>query len=90
MQWNMEAMSNYVDFNSIIVKVGRKSTHKLIRNSFDCDNSMSHRQFRYEYRFGLSLASMSNVGIYLSNHITGPSCFGVCIENAQKKRDNSM
>lgn len=46
MQWNMEAMSNYVDFNSIIVKVGRKSTHKLIRNSFDCDNSMSHRQFR--------------------------------------------
>lgn len=46
MQWNMEAMSNYVDFNSIIVKVGRKSTHKLMRNSFDCDNSMSHRQFR--------------------------------------------
>lgn len=34
MQWNMEAMSNYVDFNSIIVKVGRKSTHKLVRNSF--------------------------------------------------------
>lgn len=33
-QWHMEAMSNYVDFHSIIVKVGRKSTHKLVRNSF--------------------------------------------------------